>query len=103
MNNVYSLQAIQIHVHCNMESNRKECSENDDCYSIYNLQFFEVCNYLQTIVIIIYFMILRISLRKLELYNVPNWWVSSVLECVCQALWDFFKLDHLAVSGIQST
>lgn len=63
MNNVYSLQAIQIHVHCNMESTRKECSENDDCYSIYNLQFFEVCNYV---------MILRISLRKLELYNVPN-------------------------------
>lgn len=63
MNNVYSLQAIQIHVHCYMESTRKECSENDDCYSIYNLQFFEVCNYV---------MILRISLRKLELYNVPN-------------------------------
>lgn len=72
MNNVYSLQAIQIHVHCNMESTRKECSENDDCYSIYNLQFFEVCKYLKAIVIIIYFMILRISLRKLELYNVPN-------------------------------
>lgn len=85
MNKVYSFQAIQIHVHCNMESTRKECSENDDCYSIHNLQFFEVYNYLQTIVIIIYFMILRISLSKLDLYDVPVGFLGTPM-CVSSSM-----------------